>query len=128
REKHAHALIVTEGVFSMDGDRAPLRELEELARHADAWLMVDDAHELVVENASHGGIPLRIGTLSKAIGGYGGYLRASQPVIELMRNRARTLIYSTGLPPAVVAASIAALDLVEQEPDLVARPLAKAKA
>ena len=69
-----------------------------------------------------------MGTLSKALGGYGGYLCASQPVIDLIRNRARTLIYSTGLPPAIVAAAIAALDLIEREPELLALPLAKAQA
>jgi 8-amino-7-oxononanoate synthase len=69
-----------------------------------------------------------MGTLSKAIGSYGGYLCASASVIELMRNRARTLIYSTGLPPASVAAAIAALDLIEREPAYAALPVAKAKA
>jgi 8-amino-7-oxononanoate synthase len=73
-------------------------------------------------------VPLRIGTLSKAIGAYGGYICASQPVIDLLRNRARTLIYSTGLPPAIVAAAIAALDLIEREPERLALPLAKAQA
>ena len=68
-----------------------------------------------------------MGTLSKAIGGYGGYLCASAAVIDLMRNRARTLIYSTGLPPATVAAAIAALDLIEREPAYAALPLAKAQ-
>jgi 8-amino-7-oxononanoate synthase len=73
-------------------------------------------------------VPLRIGTLSKAIGGYGGYLCASQPVIDFVRNRARTLIYSTGLPPATVAAAIAALDLIEREPKRLAMPVTKAQA
>ena len=78
--------------------------------------MVDDAHDLDFGRAARADVPLRIGTLSKAIGAYGGYLCASQPVIDLIRNRARTLIYSTGLPPAIVAAAIAALDLIEREP------------
>jgi 8-amino-7-oxononanoate synthase len=69
-----------------------------------------------------------MGTLSKAIGGYGGYLCASSAVIDLIHNRARTFVYSTGLPPATVAAAIAALDLIEREPDYAALPLAKAKA
>jgi 8-amino-7-oxononanoate synthase len=73
-------------------------------------------------------IPLQMGTLSKAIGAYGGYLCASAAVIDLMRNRARTLIYSTGLPPAIVAAAIAALDLIEREPDYAALPVQKANA
>ena len=121
RGAHQRALIVTEGVFSMDGDRAPLAELAALAREFDAWLMVDDAHDLDVVGAARptsAGVPLQMGTLSKALGGYGGYLCASQPVIDLIRNRARTLIYSTGLPPPIVAAAIAALDLIEREPEL----------
>ena len=69
-----------------------------------------------------------MGTLSKAVGAYGGYLCASAPVIDLIRNRARTLIYSTGLPPACVAAAIAALDLIEREPGYAALPVQKAKA
>ena len=90
----------------------------------DAWLLADDAHGLGVVGGGRGStfasggadVPLQMGTLSKALGGYGGYLCASQPVIDLMRNRARTFIYSTGLPPPVVAAAIAALDLIEREP------------
>lgn len=126
RARHPHALIVTEGVFSMDGDRAPLPALAALAREYDAWLMVDDAHDL--DGSARMDVPIRIGTLSKALGAYGGYLGASQPVIDLIRNRARTLIYSTGLPPAIVAAAIAALDVIEREPERLALPLAKAQA
>jgi 8-amino-7-oxononanoate synthase len=128
RHGHERALIVTEGVFSMDGDRAPLDELATLAREADAWLMVDDAHDLDFTRAAKAGVPLQIGTLSKAIGAYGGYLCASQPVVDLVRNRARTLIYSTGLPPAIVAAAIAAIDLIERDPAMLAQPLVKARA
>jgi len=128
RAGHRHALIVTESVFSMDGDRAPLDELAALARRTDAWLMVDDAHDLGSDVPAHADVPLRIGTLSKALGGYGGYLCASAPVIELMRNRARTLIYSTGLPPAVVATAIAALDLIEADPAMTGLPIRNAQA
>jgi 8-amino-7-oxononanoate synthase len=127
RGRYARVLIVTEGVFSMDGDRAPIAELAALASDADAWLLADDAHDLDFENAARAGVPLRIGTLSKAIGAYGGYICASQPVIDLVRNRARTLIYTTGLPPPVVAASIAALDLIEREPERLGVPLQKAR-
>jgi 8-amino-7-oxononanoate synthase len=127
RARHPHALIVTEGVFSMDGDRAPLDELSALAQAADAWLMVDDAHDLDFSSAARADAPLRVGTLSKALGTYGGYVAASQPVIDLLRNRARTLIYSTGLPPAILAAALAALDLIEREPALLAQPLTKAQ-
>ncbi len=130
-------MIVTDGVFSMDGDLAPLAELLALAQEYDAWLMTDDAHGLGVVGGGRGSsfsgnahvpVPLQMGTLSKAVGAYGGYLCASGAVIELMRNRARTLIYSTGLPPAVVAASIAALEVIEREPDYAALPVQKARA
>jgi len=136
RAKHDHALIVTDGVFSMDGDLAPLDELLDVANEHDAWLMSDDAHGLGVvgggrgssfKDNAHVAVPLQMGTLSKAVGAYGGYLCASAPVVELMRNRARTLIYSTGLPPSAVAASIAALDLIEREPAYAALPVQKAK-
>ena len=136
RSGHDRALIITDGVFSMDGDLAPLEELLGLADEHDAWLMSDDAHGIGVLGSGHGSgfvgnrqiqIPLQMGTLSKATGSYGGYLCASAPVIELMRNRARTLIYSTGLPPASVAAAIAALDIIEREPAYAALPVQKAK-
>jgi 8-amino-7-oxononanoate synthase len=136
RRRHRHALIATEGVFSMDGDRAPLGELAQIAGARDAWLMVDDAHGLGVLGQGRGTsfaddapvtVPLQMGTLSKALGSYGGYLCAADPVIELMKSRARPLIYSTGLPPASVAAAIAALDVIAREPGLSDLPLAKAR-
>ena len=136
RAGHDHALIVTDGVFSMDGDLAPLGDLLALANEHDAWLMSDDAHGLGVIGGGRGSsfagnthipVPLQMGTLSKAVGAYGGYLCASSATIDLIRNRARTLIYSTGLPPACVAASIAALDLIEREPGYAALPVQKAK-
>jgi 8-amino-7-oxononanoate synthase len=102
--------------------------LAALAREFDAWLMVDDAHDVDFAKAARTDVPIRIGTLSKAIGAYGGYVCASQPVIDLIRNRARTLIYSTGLPPSVVATAIAALDVIEREPERLTLPLTKAQA
>lgn len=135
RGQHRHALLVTDGVFSMDGDLAPLRQLALLCDAFDVWLMTDDAHGLgvlgegagSVRAASEGAVPLQMGTLSKAIGAYGGYLCASQPVIDLIKTRARTLIYSTGLPPAMVGAAIAALDIIENDAQLTHKPLAKAR-
>ena len=124
RASHRHALIVTDGVFSMDGDLAPLKELSALARAHDTWLMSDDAHEL---GAEHNFVDLQMGTLSKALGSYGGYVCASSATTDLIKTRARTLIYSTGLPPASVAAALAALDIMENDPELTARPLAKAQ-
>jgi 8-amino-7-oxononanoate synthase len=130
-----HALIATDGVFSMDGDLAPLAALAELARRFDAWLLSDDAHGLGVVGRGRGSsfadggaeVPLQMGTLSKAVGAYGGYLCASRAVIDFMHTRARTFIYSTGLPPPVVAAATAALDVIEREPAYAAEPLRKAK-
>ena len=136
RSRHPRALIATDGVFSMDGDLAPLPELSALATRHDAWLMTDDAHGIGVVGGGRGStfahgvdidVPLQMGTLSKAIGGYGGYLCASAAVIDLIHNRARTFVYSTGLPPATVAAAIAALDLIERDPAYAALPLAKAR-
>lgn len=135
RPRHRYCLILTDGVFSMDGDLAPLPELVEMAAASDAWLMSDDAHGIGVLGGGLGSsfafgatfdVPLQMGTLSKAVGAYGGYLCASQPVIDLMRTRARTLIYSTGLPPGVVAAALAALDIIESEPERGERALANA--
>ena len=121
----------------MDGDLAPLHDLANVARRFDAWLLADDAHGLGVVGGGRGSsfangnggpadVPLQMGTLSKAIGAYGGYLCASRAVIDLMCTRARTFIYSTGLPPPVVAAATAALDIIEQDKAYVAEPLRKA--
>ena len=128
RGAHRHALLVTETVFSMDGDRAPLAELGSLAARHDAWLMTDDAHGLGVGGAHSDTVAaLRMGTLSKAVGGYGGYCCASEPVIAFLKTRARSLVYSTALPPAIVAAALAALEIIEAEPDLVAAPMCQAR-
>ncbi|MGN6747103.1 MAG: 8-amino-7-oxononanoate synthase [Xanthobacteraceae bacterium] len=139
RAGRKRALIATDGVFSMDGDVAPLAALAALARRFDAWLLSDDAHGLGVVGGGRGSgfingaartpidVPLQVGTLSKAVGAYGGYLCASQAVIDLMRTRARTFIYSTGLPPPIVGAAIAALDLIESNPAYAAEPLRKAR-
>lgn len=138
RARHGRCLIVTDGVFSMDGDLAPLPDMAALAHTHDAWLMSDDAHGTGVVGGGRGSsfafgaekridVPLQIGTLSKAIGGYGGFICASRPVIDFLRTRARTLIYSTGLPPASAAAALAALDIIENEPDYCTRPLANAR-
>ncbi len=127
RADHRHCLVLTDTVFSMDGDLAPLDDLADVAAAYDAWLMTDDAHGLgVVPATKNNAAPLQMGTLSKAIGGYGGYLCAAQPVIDLLVARARTLVYSTGLPPAVAAAAYAALDIIESDPKFCARPVAKA--
>jgi len=116
-------LIVTDGVFSMDGDMAPLPALCELKERFDALLMVDDAHGTGVlgvggrgtgeELGCLGRIDLHMGTLGKALGCAGAYLAAPRPVIDTLINRSRSFIFSTSLPPATPAAALAAIDLVE---------------
>jgi 8-amino-7-oxononanoate synthase len=129
RGQHRHALLVTDHVFSMDGDRAPVAALADVCVAHDAWLMTDDAHGLaVLDTDTHQAhVPLQMGTLSKALGSYGGYLCASRDVIDLMTSRARPLVYSTAPPPASAAAAIAALDIIAADPALCARPLAQAR-
>jgi 8-amino-7-oxononanoate synthase len=136
RTHYRHCMIITDGVFSMDGDLAPVRELAEIARAFDAWLMTDDAHGIGVLGDGRGSsfmdgaktdVPLQMGTLSKAVGVYGGYICASRTVIDLIRTRARTLIYSTGLPPGIVAAACAALEIISRDPVLRAAPLSRAQ-
>ncbi|MEM1138478.1 MAG: 8-amino-7-oxononanoate synthase [Pseudomonadota bacterium] len=136
RSHHERAMILTDGVFSMDGDIAPLPGLAALAEDYDAWLMSDDAHGIGVVGEGRGSsfafdpvpdVPLQMGTLSKAIGSYGGYLCASRAVTDLMRTRARGFIYTTGLPPAALAAASAALDVIATEPDRVALPVENAR-
>ena len=116
-------LIVTDGVFSMDGDIAPLEKLVHLAREYGALLMVDDAHGSGVLGASGrgsgelcgvmDGIDIHMGTLGKGLGSFGAYAAASGTICDYLVNKARSFIFSTSLPPAVLAASIAALDLVD---------------
>lgn len=121
-------LVVTDGVFSMEGDIAPLQEIHELALNFNAMLLVDDAHGFGVlgKNGSgtvvHFGLAgediIQMGTLSKAIGGLGGYVAGSRQLIELLINRARGFIFTTGLPPATLAAADAALNVMRSSPDL----------
>jgi 8-amino-7-oxononanoate synthase len=135
RRGAGRTLVATDGVFSMDGDVAPLDAMSRLCREHDAWLLVDDAHGLGVLGGGAGTaatfpearVDIAMGTLSKALGSYGAYVCAGRPVIELLETRARTLIYSTGLPPASVGAAIAALDVIAAEPERVAAPVANAR-
>ncbi len=117
--------IVTDGVFSMDGDIAPLPQLAELKERFDALLLVDDAHGTGVLGATGRGsgehlgclkrIDLHMGTLGKALGGFGAFLAGPRPVIDILVNRSRPFIFSTSLPPAVLAAALAAFDLIDGE-------------
>lgn len=176
RKKYKNCLIITDHVFSMDGDIAPVDELYELALNYDAWLMTDDAHGLglslkgsfagdfvvgsVLDSSrtpkyaadlravppknplasdpfkeSPAGIlnrsvkkpHIQMGTLSKAAGCYGGYVCASAKIIEYLRNKTRSFVYSTGLPPSVTASAIAALDIIMEDKELCEKPLANAQ-
>jgi 8-amino-7-oxononanoate synthase len=134
RSQARHCLVVTEGVFSMDGDLAPLPEIVRLARAFDAWTFVDDAHALGVigmgrGSAAHWDVSpdIQMGTLSKAAGSYGGYIAASQPVVDLLVSRCSSFIFATGLPPANAAAATAALEIMASDPLLCARPLHMAR-
>jgi glycine C-acetyltransferase len=122
-------MVVTDGVFSMDGDIAPLTEIVELAEQYGAFVMVDDAHASGVlgkngrGSVSHfgldGRVALQIGTLSKGIGALGGYVACSQDMRDFLLNRARPVLFSTSHPPSVVATCIAALDILENDNSLV---------
>lgn len=132
--KHAHrrpTLIVTDGVFSMDGDLAPLPELVGLMERYETQLFVDDAHGTGVMGVNGRGtlehfnlesrIPFHMGTLGKALGTSGAYIAGPERFISYVLNRARSFIYTTAPPPATAAASIAALDVIRSEPERRAR-------
>ena len=123
-------MIITDGVFSMDGDLAPLVGLVELAEEHDTLVVVDDAHGTGVigegrGTAHHFGVAdrvhLHMGTLGKALGSFGAFVATTSPIRELLINRARSLIYSTAPPPAAAGAALAALALLEKEPEILTR-------
>jgi len=128
RCRFRRVLLITDGVFSMDGDLAPLPELVALCDRFDTWLMLDDAHGTGVLGATGAGtvehfglqgrVPIQMGTASKALGTEGGFVAGSETLVDLLRNRARSFVYSTAPPPATVAAVLAALRVLETEPEL----------
>ena len=130
-------LIITDGVFSMDGDIAPLPDICEVAAQHDATVLVDDAHGFGVLGEDGGGTVahfglqnsgiIQMGTLSKAVGGLGGYIAGSRALIELLINSARSFIFTTGLPPATLSAATAALNVIRSSPELRHRLLSHAK-
>lgn len=117
-------LIVTESIFSMDGDAAPLREIVELKERYGAWLLVDEAHAtglygatgagLLAETGLSGRVEIIMATLSKALGSVGGTIAGSRALIDWLTNRARSFVYSTALPPGVIAASRAAVEVASR--------------
>jgi glycine C-acetyltransferase len=124
-------LLITDGVFSMDGDLGPLPELCSLAEEFGCIMMVDDAHASGVFGANgrgtvdhfgmHGRVDVQVGTLSKAIGALGGYVAGTRSLIDFLHHRARPFLFSTSHPPAVAAACIAALDVLTEEPQIIDR-------
>src|SRR5512132_3485387 len=124
-------LLVTDGVFSMDGDIAPLPALVEVAERHDAIMMVDDAHASGVLGEGgagsvdhfglHGRVDVQVGTLSKAFGVVGGFIAGPRHLIEWLQNRGRPYLFSNSAPPAVIAACMAALDIIRDEPDRLER-------
>ncbi|HYM23238.1 MAG TPA: glycine C-acetyltransferase [Vicinamibacterales bacterium] len=124
-------LLITDGVFSMDGDVGALPELCALAEEFGCIMMVDDAHASGVFGANgrgtidhfgmHGRVDIQVGTLSKAVGALGGYVAGSRTLIDFLYHRARPFLFSTSHPPAVAAACIAAIDVLEKEPQIIQR-------
>jgi glycine C-acetyltransferase len=122
-------LVITDGVFSMDGDIARLPDIVEAAEEADAIVMVDDAHASGVLGRNgrgtvdhfdlHGRVHVQVGTLSKAIGVLGGYVAGSQSLRTVLEHRSRPFLFSTSHPPAVAAACVAAVEVLETEPELI---------
>jgi glycine C-acetyltransferase len=129
KDTPGHKLLITDGVFSMDGDIGPLDKLTELAERYGAIMMVDDAHSSGVLGRNgrgtvdhfnlHGRVQVQVGTLSKAVGVLGGYVCGSKDLIEYLYHRARPFLFSTSHPPAVTAACLAAFEILENEPERV---------
>jgi glycine C-acetyltransferase len=123
-------IIITDGVFSMDGDIAPMKDIVELAERYGAATYVDDAHASGVLGRNgrgsvdhwdlNGRVDIQIGTFSKAIGAQGGYIAGIQPLRDFLTHKARPFLFSNALPPSVIATCIAAIDVLEQEPELIA--------
>lgn len=129
-ERNTRKLIVTDGVFSMDGDIAPLDKLYELSREYNALLMVDDAHATGTIGSGHGTaayyglekeVDIQLGTLSKSLGSVGGYVAANSTIIDYLVNMSRSFIFSTALSPADIGAALAALHVLESDTSVLRR-------
>ncbi len=136
RKKYRNCFLLTEGVFSMDGDRSLLKEIILLSKKYKFSIILDDAHGFGVLGNGKGSlyeikptpkIFIQMGTLSKSIGSYGGFITGSKKLIELIHNKARSLIYTTGLPPATIAASLKSMEIISKNNNLTKIPLNKAK-
>jgi glycine C-acetyltransferase len=139
-QQHAgarRALVVTESVFSMDGDRAPLRDIAHVSRTYGAWLMVDEAHAagvfgpggagVAAEEGLTDAVDVHLGTLGKALGSFGAYVAGSRMLVDLLVNRARSFIFTTGLPPSAAAAAAAAIRITQREPERARDLLSRAR-
>ncbi|MBZ4686414.1 MAG: 8-amino-7-oxononanoate synthase [Clostridiales bacterium] len=136
-QEYRRRLIVTDGVFSMDGDIAPLPEIIAIAQKYDALVMVDDAHATGVLGKRGAGTAeyfnlegrmlIQMGTLSKALGSAGAYVAGQRELIDYLRNKARSFIFSTALPPAAIGAAIAAIRIIEQNPEILEKLRANAR-
>jgi 8-amino-7-oxononanoate synthase len=137
RRKTGKAIIISESVFSMDGDIAPVKDMVTLADRYGALSIIDEAHAIGVMGKSGGGVcrasgsncrpDIVVGTLSKALGGYGGFVACPDSIRKFLVNRARTFLYSTGLPPACLGSGLAAISIVMSQPELGKQLLEKAK-
>jgi glycine C-acetyltransferase len=132
KDESRHRVVVTDGVFSMEGELADIPGLLDLCRRERALLVVDDSHATGVlgprgrgtaeEQGVHGQVPVTTGTLGKALGGAaGGFVAGPRPVVETLRQRSRPYLFSNALPPMIVAASLAAFDLLDEQPEMVER-------
>ncbi len=131
KSNHGRRLIITDSVFSMDGDIAPLSDIIELAERYDALLYIDDAHATGVLgkgrgslrhfNIEHKDYIIQMGTFSKALGSFGAYIAGGRSLIEYLINRARGFIYSTALPPHIIAHILEALRIIDEHPDIIER-------
>ncbi|MBM2833153.1 MAG: bioF, partial [Candidatus Brocadiaceae bacterium] len=127
--KHRRRLVVTDSVFSMDGDTAPLPEIVEITQKYDAILMIDDAHAtgvfgqhgkgMIEHYGLEGKVDIIMGSLSKAIGSIGGFIAGNKCLIDFLKNKARSFVYTTALPPAACAASLAGLTLIQEDTSLI---------
>jgi 8-amino-7-oxononanoate synthase len=126
RSTARHCLILTETVFSMEGTRAPVQRIADLAKQHRAWLMTDDAHGFGLPSLPNPA-PIQLGTLSKAAGCYGGYVCGSAALIEMLKHYARSVMFSTALPEVMLRAIMDALHMMNTEPDRAGRVMASAQ-
>jgi 8-amino-7-oxononanoate synthase len=130
RSNYNNCLVITESVFSMDGDSPDMDKINQLAEKYNSWVMVDYAHDLnhliSIDHRPSTINIIKMGTLSKAVGSYGGYIAGSKTLIDYLKTSARTLVFTTGLPPATLAASLKSLEIIQKENKRVKKALENA--